>query len=166
MFLPLGDDADTRTLPMAGIALVGINVLVFCAMVGMAIDYAPPKRPKASKSAKAAKPHGGVVAAIQGFDRAPQTRDVIVRYGLVSKDLENDRFVGAVTYMFIHGGLMHLLGNMIVLWAFVSTLEHTFGAWKFLGFYLLWGILAGLRTRPCIGEAECRWWEPAARSPE
>lgn len=156
MFLPLGDDIDTRTLPVVGITLVGINVLVFCVMVGMAVDYVPPARPKAPKAAKAlrasksvkaqkaSKPHGGFVAAIDGFDRAPQTRPVIFGYGLTPKDLQNDRFLGAVTHMFIHGGLIHLLGNMIVLWAFVSTLEHTLGAWRFLIFYLLWGIVAGL----------------------
>src|SRR6478609_1038985 len=64
MFLPLGDDVDTRTLPFVGLALVGINVLVFCAMVGMAVDYAPPKSkpalrasktPKARKAPKASK---------------------------------------------------------------------------------------------------------------
>ena len=66
------------------------------------------------------------------------------RYGLASKDLQNNRYLGVVTHMFVHGGLMHLLGNMIVLWAFVSTLEHTLGAWIFLIFYLLWGTVAGL----------------------
>jgi len=144
MFLPLGDDVDTRTLPMVGIALVGINLLVFCAMVGMAVDYAPPRRPKAAKTSKVSKHHGGLVAAIEGFDRAPQTRGVIFRYGLVPQDLQKIRFTGVVTHMFVHGGLIHLLGNMIVLWAFVSTLEHTLGAWRFLVFYLLWGIVAGL----------------------
>jgi len=159
MFLPLGDDVDTRTLPFVGLALVGINVLVFCAMVGMAVDYAPPKSktalrasktpkarkaPKASKVENASKPHGGFVAAIEGFDRAPQTREVIVRYGLAPKDLDDSRFLGTFTHMFIHGGLVHLLGNMMVLWAFVVTLEHTLGAWRFLVCYLLWGIVAGL----------------------
>src|SRR5262249_12547115 len=127
-------------------------VLVFCVMVGMAIDWKPPvrrmraSRARPAKVAKAPKvePHGGVVAAIAGFEHAPQTREVIFRYGLVAKDLENARVIGAVTHMFIHGSLMHLLGNMIVLWAFVSTLEHTLGAWRFLGCYLLWGLVAGL----------------------
>ncbi|MES1213446.1 MAG: rhomboid family intramembrane serine protease [Singulisphaera sp.] len=139
MFLPLGDDVDTRTLPVVGIALVGINVLVFCAMVGAAIDYSPPR-----KRAKGSKPHGGVVAAIEGFDRAPQSRAVLFRYGLAPQDLQKNHFQGLVTYMFVHGDFMHLLGNMIVLWAFVSTLEHAMGAGIFLVCYLLWGILAGL----------------------
>ena len=62
MFLPLGDDVDTRTLPTVGIALVGINLLVFCAMVGMAVDYTPARKLRGSKT------HGGLVAAIEGFD--------------------------------------------------------------------------------------------------
>jgi len=138
MFLPLGDDVDTHTLPTAGIVLIGINVLVFFAMVGMAIDYTP------ARKARGAKPHGGIVAAVEGFERAPQTRAVIFQYGLAPKDLQTNRFQGALTYMFVHGGLIHLLGNMIVLWAFVSTLEHALGAGMLVAFYLLWGILAGV----------------------
>src|SRR5262245_12798563 len=138
MFLPLGDDVDTRTLPMVGIALIAINVLVFCLMVRMAADHAPTKAARAQNSA------AGWIAAIEGFESTPPTRDVIFHYGLTSKDLQNNRFVGAVSHMFIHAGLMHLLGNMIVLWAFVGTLEHAMGTWRFLSFYLLWGILAGL----------------------
>ncbi|HVU88308.1 MAG TPA: rhomboid family intramembrane serine protease [Pirellulales bacterium] len=140
MFVPLGDDVDTHTLPMAGMALVGANVLIFFAMVGMAIDYSPPIK----RARGAAKPHGGLIAATIGFDQAPQTREVIFHYGLTPKDLQKDRFEGLGTYMFVHGGFMHLLGNMIVLWAFVSTLEHALGTWTFLTFYLLWGVLAGL----------------------
>jgi membrane associated rhomboid family serine protease len=139
MFLPLGDDVDTRTLPMAGMAIVGINVLIFFAMVGMAIDYRPPRMARG-----ASKPHGGLIAATIGFDQAPQTRDVIFRYGLAPKDLQKGRYEGAATHMFLHVGFMHLLGNMIVLWAFVSTLEHALGTWTFVTFYSLWGLVAGL----------------------
>ena len=140
MFVPLGDDVDTRTLPMVGLVLIGINLLVFVLMIRALVDeMAPSTVVPASYS------------AIESFRRAFHPRDVVLNYGLTAKDLQNKRFVGAVTYMFIHGGLMHLLGNMIVLWAFVGTLEHAMGAWKFLGFYLLWGILAGL------AEAAMHW---------
>jgi len=60
-----------------------------------------------------------------------------------------------VTYMFLHGGLFHLLFNMLALWMFGMELEHTWGSRKFLTFYLLCGIGAGitnLMVAPLIGQ--------------
>lgn len=44
-----------------------------------------------------------------------------------------------VTYMFLHGGLMHLLFNMLMLWLFGSTLERIWGSRQFLRYYLVCG---------------------------
>ena len=49
-----------------------------------------------------------------------------------------------LTYMFLHGGIFHLLLNMLVLWMFGSTLESAWGPRKFLKFYLICGTGAGL----------------------
>ncbi|OYU85374.1 MAG: rhomboid family intramembrane serine protease [Flavobacterium sp. BFFFF2] len=49
-----------------------------------------------------------------------------------------------VTYMFMHGGWMHLLFNMMALYSFGSTLEYSWGTKKFLFFYLSCGIGAAL----------------------
>ena len=46
------------------------------------------------------------------------------------------------TAMFMHGGWMHLLGNMLYLWIFANNVEDRFGPIKFLIFYLLTGIAA------------------------
>jgi membrane associated rhomboid family serine protease len=46
--------------------------------------------------------------------------------------------------VFLHGGAMHLGGNMLFLWIFGDNIEAKFGKIKYLGIYLLWGILAGL----------------------
>jgi membrane associated rhomboid family serine protease len=50
------------------------------------------------------------------------------------------------TYMFMHGGLMHLLFNMLALWMFGMELENTWGSKKFLTYYLMCGVGAGLST--------------------
>ncbi len=47
-----------------------------------------------------------------------------------------------VTSMFIHGGWMHIIGNMIFLWCFGRSLEDAMGSGKFLVFYLLCGVAA------------------------
>jgi membrane associated rhomboid family serine protease len=47
-----------------------------------------------------------------------------------------------VTSMFLHGGLFHLLGNMLALWVFGRRVEDACGSWRFLAFYLLAGTWA------------------------
>jgi len=49
-----------------------------------------------------------------------------------------------LTYMFMHAGLMHLLFNMFALWMFGMELENTWGSRKFLLYYLMCGLGAGL----------------------
>jgi membrane associated rhomboid family serine protease len=49
-----------------------------------------------------------------------------------------------LTYMFLHGNVLHLAGNMIFLWVFGDNVEDAMGHWRFLFFYLVCGIFAGL----------------------
>jgi membrane associated rhomboid family serine protease len=49
-----------------------------------------------------------------------------------------------VTYMFLHGGFMHILFNMFALWMFGCQIEKLFGRGRFLRFYFFTGIAAGL----------------------
>jgi membrane associated rhomboid family serine protease len=49
-----------------------------------------------------------------------------------------------ITYMFLHGGFDHILFNMLALWMFGSMLENHWGAKRFLQFYIICGIGAGL----------------------
>ena len=44
----------------------------------------------------------------------------------------------------MHGGLLHLGGNLLFLWIFGDNIELKFGKIKFLGIYLAWGVVAGL----------------------
>lgn len=50
------------------------------------------------------------------------------------------------TYMFLHGGLFHILFNMLALWMFGAELERTWGTRYFLKFYFVTGIGAGILT--------------------
>jgi membrane associated rhomboid family serine protease len=50
------------------------------------------------------------------------------------------------TYMFLHGGIFHILFNMLALWMFGTELERTWGTRYFLKFYFVTGIGAGLLT--------------------
>jgi membrane associated rhomboid family serine protease len=50
---------------------------------------------------------------------------------------------GFFTYQFLHGGMMHLLGNMLFLWVFGPNVEDRLGRAGYLAFYLLGGVAAG-----------------------
>ncbi len=49
-----------------------------------------------------------------------------------------------VTAAFLHGGWMHLIGNMLYLWVFGDNVEDAMGHWRFLVFYLICGLVAAL----------------------
>ncbi len=58
--------------------------------------------------------------------------------------LHGENYYTLFTNMFLHGGWMHLIGNMIFLWIFADNIEATIGNVKFLLFYLAGGIAASL----------------------
>jgi membrane associated rhomboid family serine protease len=54
------------------------------------------------------------------------------------------RWITVLTAMFMHGGWLHIIGNMVFLWAFGPQIEDTMGPLKYLVFYLLSGLAASL----------------------
>ena len=65
--------------------------------------------------------------------------EFIAVYGLVP---DHFSFLSVLTSMFLHGGWMHVLGNMWFLWIFGDNIEDILGPAKFLLFYLLCGFAA------------------------
>ncbi len=51
-------------------------------------------------------------------------------------------WITILTAMFLHAGWMHIIGNMVFLWAFAPMIEDTLGRLRFLAFYLIGGIIA------------------------
>ena len=62
-------------------------------------------------------------------------------YGMIPARIDP---VTVVTSMFLHGGWMHLIGNMWFLWIYGDNVEDVLGRWKYLAFYLLCGVAAAL----------------------
>src|ERR1700686_2587746 len=67
--------------------------------------------------------------------------EFIAAYGLVPDQFS---FLNVLTSMFLHGGWMHVLGNMWFLWIFGDNIEDILGPTKYLAFYLLCGVAAAL----------------------
>jgi membrane associated rhomboid family serine protease len=63
---------------------------------------------------------------------------------IASGDLGVGTFIPLVSHMFLHGGWLHVLGNMLYLWIFGDNIEDRFGSAQYLVFYLLCGIVAAI----------------------
>jgi membrane associated rhomboid family serine protease len=140
MFIPLGDDnSDRRIRPVVNYALIGLNILVFSFLQGM----------------------GGNLPFTYSFSTVPQEiltgTDVVTQESIVSDPVSGDRYrvpglgvtplsvyLTLLTSMFMHGGLMHLLGNMLYLHIFGDNIENLMGHLRYLIFYLTCGVLASL----------------------
>jgi membrane associated rhomboid family serine protease len=140
MFIPLGDDnSDRRIRPVVNLTLIAANLLVFFLLQGM----------------------GGNLPFTYSLSTVPQEiltgRDIVTAERIVRDPATGERFrvpglgktplsvyLTLLTSMFMHGGLMHLLGNMLYLHIFGDNIENLMGHRRYLGFYLLCGVLASL----------------------
>jgi membrane associated rhomboid family serine protease len=118
--IPIRDSVPARGWPVVTWILIGINVWVFLHEVLLG-------------------PELEAFLRTWGF--------VPARYFLVAEiDPSNwvARYLPLLTSMFLHGGWAHLIGNMLYLWIFGDNVEDRLGHLRYLGFYLLAGVGAGL----------------------
>jgi membrane associated rhomboid family serine protease len=67
----------------------------------------------------------------------------VTRWSAVPSDIMHGRHLESLlTSMFLHGGWLHIIGNMVFLWAFAPPIEEGMGPIRFLIFYLLGGVVA------------------------
>jgi len=59
-------------------------------------------------------------------------------------DATINTFVPLITHQFLHGGWLHVLGNMLYLWIFGDNVEDAMGSIQFLAFYLVCGVIAAI----------------------
>ncbi len=119
--IPYRDDVPSRTLPLMTILLIVANVLVFVYQLSL-----PAPRLQAFIQF-----NGFVPARLGGLAQHPVDTVAITARSLLGSQ-------------FLHGGWLHLIGNMLYLWVFGDNVEDRMGPLRFLGFYLLCGVLAGL----------------------
>ena len=118
MFIPIKDDQPTVGTPHFTIGLILVNTVVFL-------------------FSKTLGPHGYM--------------NVLTYFGYIPDVfLDSSAYIDApawlyatpFTSMFLHGGWMHLIGNMLFLWIFGNNIEDYFGRVRFLLFYLVSGVAA------------------------
>jgi len=122
--IPLKDDVPSETFPFVTIGLIGLNVLVFFyqASIGVGGD------PRASEAV--VFEFGATPCRITGACPVPGDFPSPV--------------ATIFTSMFLHGGLLHVGGNMLYLWIFGDNVEDTLGHGRYLALYLLAGVAAAV----------------------
>jgi membrane associated rhomboid family serine protease len=78
------------------------------------------------------------------FSNELMVNEIFFTYGTVPDLVFQGDFFGLVSSMFIHGGIAHIIGNMVFLYIFGDNIEDRFGHFKYLILYLFWGIAAGI----------------------
>jgi membrane associated rhomboid family serine protease len=120
--LPLFDDIPTERIPFVTWLIIG-----FCASVFLWQMTLPPPVGRA-----AALSFGMVPAVVLGHAALAPDLAVIPPWATL------------LTSMFLHGGWLHILGNMLFLWIFGDNVEDAMGRLRFVAFYLTCGIAAAL----------------------
>jgi membrane associated rhomboid family serine protease len=126
MFVPLKDDQPLKIIrfQFVVLALIALNVVLFLI-----------SGPLRGEEALMVTATGFGVIPIELFDGAMKNA---AAFHPISEPLT------LLSYMFLHGGWLHLLGNLAFLWVFADNIEDAFGHFGFLLFYILCGVAAGL----------------------
>lgn len=114
--IPIHDDNPTRHPPIVTVALIVLCVLVFFWQLAQGREIN-----------QAIMSYGATPAFLFGYEDHPSALPV---------------WITAFTSMFLHGGWLHLIGNMLYLWIFGNNVEDSVGHVKFVFFYLICGLVA------------------------
>ncbi|EET49312.1 rhomboid family intramembrane serine protease [Thalassobium sp. R2A62] len=111
---PVRDHNPSRRTPYVTYALLALNILIFLSYWGVMQDPA-------------------------------RINPIFWNWAMIPAQITaGDNYISLVTSTFLHGGFMHLAGNMLFLWIFGDNLEDELGHVGFLIFYLFCGILANV----------------------
>jgi membrane associated rhomboid family serine protease len=136
MFFPYKDDNPRILVPYITYAIIALNLVVFFYQMGL--EFVAGQEFTLS--------FGLIPATFTDLPRGEITFAYAQYLAEVSNTkiyldaTPNSPFLTVFTSMFMHGGLMHLFGNMLFLWIFGDNVEGAFGHVKFAVFYLLCGI--------------------------
>ena len=140
MFIPVGDDnRDRRTTPYINYLFIAINILVFIFLQKMGNDY--------SFTFAYATVPAEIMTGDDFVTESKVFRDALTGERVTMPGLQPTNipvYLTLISSMFMHGGWAHLFGNMLFLLVFGDNIEDAMGHRRYLYFYLLCGILAGL----------------------
>lgn len=143
MFLPLRDAPNPGGVPVVNYALIAVNVIVFLAVTlplsGQLPDVHDPAvqeyvRFLSERFGRRLHP-AEALAGVSAYDLVVYEHGYRPAHGSLQTLFSS---------MFLHGGFMHLAGNMLFLWIYGDNVEHRLGKVRYLVAYLLTGVAATL----------------------
>ena len=120
--IPLKDDNPISSKPIVSYFLISLCILVFLMQLGS----------QSYKTGQLFYSYGLIPSVLMGHNQLPMDLYAV------------PAFVTIFSSMFMHGGFMHLIGNMLYMWIFADNIEDDLGPSKFIIFYLLSGIGAAM----------------------
>jgi membrane associated rhomboid family serine protease len=118
--IPLRDTIPTRNFPIVNNAIIGINVVIFLVQLSQGPEWNRFVYTYGLVPARYSSPQ------ISAYFSAPQ------------------QVLAFISFMFLHGGFWHLLGNMWSLYIFGDNVEDRLGPVRYLVFYLICGVASGV----------------------
>src|SRR5918992_3052454 len=128
---PYRDDNPTLASPIVTLLLIGANVVFWVAVQGMGAE------PNLSRSVCEL----GLIPG-EFLGRLPEGYAVPMSETMACVMDEQREWYAPVTSMFLHGGWLHLIGNMWFLWLFGNNVEDSMGHVRYFTFYILSGVAA------------------------
>ena len=120
--IPLKDDNPTSSKPIVTYFIIGLCVLVFLMQLGS----------QSYRTGQLFYSYGLIPSVLMGHGQLPMDVYIVPAY------------ITIFSSMFMHGGFMHIIGNMLYMWIFADNIEDDLGSKKFIIFYLLSGIGAAM----------------------
>lgn len=122
MFIPLYDSNPKHRIPFQYVTL---GFIAMCVLTFLWQQSLGPREAR-----EAVYVLGAIPAVIFGHAELPPDLDIVPSY------------LTMITSMFMHGGWMHLIGNMVFLWVLGDNIEDSMGHARYIAFYLICGVAA------------------------
>ena len=140
MLFPIADDNQDRgSTPIVNYVLIAINVIVFVFLQGLGSND---RFTYAFSTVPAEIVTGHDIVTRDRVLTTPVTGQQVEIPGLQPTPIPV--WLTLITSMFMHGGIAHIFGNMLFLWIFGDNIEDRLGHIRYLIFYFVCGIIAGL----------------------
>jgi len=120
--IPLKDDNPTSSRPVITYFIIGLCTVIFLFQISS----------QSYKTGELFYSYGLIPSVLMGHNQLPMDLYAV------------PAFITIFSSMFMHGGFMHLIGNMLYMWIFADNIEDNLGITKFIIFYLLCGIGAAM----------------------
>jgi membrane associated rhomboid family serine protease len=142
MILPLGDSPNPRGIPFVTYGLLLVNVAVYFLVTlplgAVAPEPADPRLWEYVRTLGESVPRHALQRILQ---QVSEYDLLLLDYGFRPA---HPGVVALFSSIFLHGGFMHLFGNMLFLWIYGDNVEHRLGALPYLAAYLATGVAATL----------------------